>query len=155
METVSLLLARGADPNIGRSALDEDVVNENLVMIDCLLKNKASVESSEGFRLVANSNATFLIGLLSRGFRVCMDAFHTLPYLKIKTWVIKCRKAAEAFMACFIFNEQWGKPAPACRHLMRTYTKYPIRRRIAAYLLPKRMVRNTIRDLWREINDEL
>lgn len=163
---IEMLLQRGADPN----QCDINTVSplNSLVLaplhsfhaFDLLLRYGARLNQPKGNHPLAlycmrNPEAPFamVVQFILRGARVPLSSwFDQITYqptiLKLSVWAMMYERAAKAYLCAFAFGEERGvRPVPVIRRLTGAYGLYPIRRRLARYLVHHQSVRLVIRDI--------
>jgi len=105
-----------------------------------------SVDSVVPFELIQ--------GLILRGACLLASGWfdfitHQPTLLKLAVWALSCKRAAVAYFFTFVYGEEKGvRPVPAPRRLTGAYGLYPIRRRLAGYLVHRKAsVRTMIQEL--------
>jgi len=165
---IKLLLENGSRPNTSSSdvmtplntIIDRPDFND-FSFVDLLLKYGACINGETGVHPLPllcyrNKTVSFKLvqGLILRGARLpCISWFdfvqHQPTVLKLAVWAICNKKAAMAYFYTFVYGEEKGvRPVPVPRRLTGAYGLYPIRRRLAAYLVqPKASIRYMIEQL--------
>lgn len=163
LEMVEMLLNAGADPNRADNRNNTPItaasVRKGFDAVDLLLRYGARINplSAENpLTKVASKQPDFfkVVGLLERGafvpesswFKHIEDPYVSLEFV---TWAFSARTDAVAYFFSFVYGEDKGvRPVPVNRRLTGACGLYPIRRRLAAYLVHDRAtVRTTIRDI--------
>jgi ankyrin repeat protein len=165
---VSTLLAAGADPNLtdfcASSTFNQVAMNATAGMfnvIDFLQAYGGNINSPNGVHPLAllcssHPKVTFdqILGMILRGASLRASGwFEYLTYaptlLKLGVWSLSCKRAAVAYYFTFVYGEEKGvRPVPVPRRLTGAAGLYPIRRRLAAYLVhDKRSVRYMVQQI--------
>ena len=152
---VELLLQRGADPNLtdycASSTFNQVAMKASPQMfdvIDLLQAYGGRINPRYGVHPLAllcscDSKVTFhqILGMILRGASLQASGwFEYLTYpptlLKLGVWSLGCKRAAVAYFFTFVYGEEKGvRPVPVPRRLTGAAGLYPIRRRLAAYLV--------------------
>ena len=163
---IELLLQRGADPN----QCDSKTVFplNTLVLVpfysfhsfDLLLRFGACLNQPKGnhpltLYCMRNPEAPFAIveQFILRGTRVPLNLWldqitYQPTLLKLNAWAMMHERAAKAYLCAFTFGEERGvRPVPVIRRLTGAYGLYPIRRRLAKYLVHRQSVRSVVRSI--------
>ena len=165
---VELLLQRGANPNLtdycASSTFNQVVMKSSIFMfgvIDLLQAYGGRINPPYGVHPLAllcscDSKVTFhqILGMILRGASLQASGwFEYLTYpptlLKLGVWSLGCKRAAVAYFFTFVYGEEKGvRPVPVPRRLTGAAGLYPIRKRLAAYLVHrKRSVRYMIQQI--------
>jgi ankyrin repeat protein len=163
---VEMLLQRGADPNQCDSKLSFPL--NNLVLssfysfhvFDLLVRYGARLNQPKGnhplvLYCMRNPEAPFAMveQFILRGTRVPLNLwFDRITYpptiLKLGVWAMMHERAAKAYLCAFVLGEERGvRPVPVVRRLTGAYGLYPIRRRLASFLVHRQSVRSVIRSI--------
>ena len=168
---VELLLRYKADPNMHDEncsyPINQIVIHpkfDNFVMLDLLLRYGANLNQETGahpLALFASMNPTIsyemIQGLIERGAFLQLSGWYgyvtdTSTLLKLGCWALTCKKAAVAYFATFVYGEEKGvRPVPVPRRLTGAYGLYPIRRRLAEYMVYRKP---SVRYMIQELIDE-
>ena len=165
---VELLLQYKADPNMHDEhfsyPINQLVIHpnfDNFVLLDLLLRHGAHLNQETGahpLALFASMNPTvsyeMIQGLVERGAFLPLSGWYgyvtnTSTLLELGSWALTCKKAAVAYHATFVYGEEKGvRPVPVPRRLTGAYGLYPIRRRLAEYMVYRKpSVRYVIQEL--------
>ena len=158
VDIILALLNHGADPNRYDEGMSFPL--NQLVMqptfnhfraVDLLQAYGARMNPDIGahpLALLCSMDATvpydLIVGLILRG--ACLRASGWFDYithpptlLKLGVWSMVQKRAAVAFYYTFVYGEEKGvRPVPVPRRLTGAYGLYPIRRRLAGYLVQRR-----------------
>jgi ankyrin repeat protein len=165
-EMVEMLLKRGADPNQCDSnqsfPLNTLVLSSfySFHVFDLLVRYGAVLNQPKGnhpltLYCMRNPEAPFATveQFIVRGSRVPLHLWYdriTYPptILKLGAWAMMHERAAKAYLCAFVLGEERGvRPVPVLRRLTGAYGLYPIRRRLASYLVHRQSVRAVVREI--------
>ena len=170
-DMIRVLLEHGASPNIcdvnGNLPLNTIVLRvdfKDFKIVDLLLQYGVLINGTIGPHVLPllcynNPKVSFnlIVGLIKRGCRLpSISWFCFLKYdvtlLKLAVWAICSKRAAVAYFYTFVYGEEKGvRPVPVPRRLTGAAGLYPIRRRLAAYLVhPKTSQRYMIQEIINE-----
>jgi hypothetical protein len=181
---IELLLQHGADPNRQDendiSPLTCIVMHphfNNFEIVDVLLRFGANINQEKGVHslaLLCSNNSKYtvtarnlpplynlIVGLIMRGAEYPLSGWfeyinHAPTLLKLGVWTLSNRAAATSFFFTFVYGEEKGvRPVPIPRRLTGAYGLYPIRRRLASYLVHRKSsVRGIIQKMYKEFTSK-
>jgi ankyrin repeat protein len=165
LNLVRTLLKEGADPNLYDESctfpVHMAVIHMSFELLDLLLAYGADINPSQGAHplpLLCSRNGkvsyNLVQGLIVRGALLKAAAwFNFITYdptlLKLGVWALGNKRAAIAYFFTFVYGEEKGiRPVPVPRRLTGAAGLYPIRKRLAAYLVHgKSSVRYMIQEI--------
>ena len=168
IDIIRALLVHGADPNkddecksypLNRLVMQTTFCN--FYGIDLLRSYGARINQSEGahpLALLCSRDVTvpydLIVGLILRGAKFKASGwFDYVTYqptvVKLAVWSLMHKRAAVAYFFTFLYGEEKGvRPVPVPRRLTGAAGLYPIRRRLAEYMVHRKAsVRYMIEEL--------